>query len=154
MFPLRALGIDFGEKRIGIAISDPAGRVAVPLTTLARRDDRSAMAAIAEIARREGIGRLVLGEPVSLDGTRGAAAARVRRFGERLAAKTALPLTFVDEALTSVEAAARLRAAGVDPRRAPERIDAMAAQIVLQEDLDRGAPRGLAGAAARDPETV
>jgi len=151
---LRALGIDFGEKRIGIAISDPAGRVAVPLTTLTRRDDRSAMAAIAEIARREGVGRLVLGEPVSLDGTRGAAAARVRRFGERLAAKTALPLTFVDESLTSVEAAARLRAAGVDPRRAPERIDAMAAQIVLQEDLDRGEPRGLAGVGARDPETV
>jgi putative Holliday junction resolvase len=154
MVLLRALGIDFGEKRIGIAISDPAGRVAVPLTTLARRDDRSAMAAIAEIARREGVGRLVLGEPVSLDGTRGAAAARVRRFGERLAAKTALPLTFVGEALTSVEAAARLRAAGVDPRRAPERIDAMAAQIVLQEDLDRDEPRGLPGAGARDPETV
>ena len=48
-------------------------------------------------------------------------------FGERLAARTALPLTFVDEALTSVEAAARLRAAGVDPRREPERIDALAA---------------------------
>src|ERR1700720_1187283 len=100
---VRALGIDFGEKRIGIAVSDPAGRLAVPLTTLARRDDRSVMAAIAEIALREGVGRLVLGEPVSLDGTRGPAAARVRRFGERLAARTALPLTFVDEALTSVE---------------------------------------------------
>src|SRR5579862_264595 len=71
MVHLRALGIDFGEKRIGIAISDPAGRLAVPLTTLARRDDRSAMAAIAEIALREGVGRLVMGEPVRLDGTRG-----------------------------------------------------------------------------------
>jgi putative Holliday junction resolvase len=102
------------------------------------------MAAIAEIARREGIERLVLGEPVSLDGSRGPAAARVRRFGARLAARTALPLSFVDEALTSVEAAARLRAAGVDPRRHPERIDATAAQILLQEDLDRamGESRG------------
>jgi len=134
---VRALGIDFGEKRIGLAISDPGGRVAVPLTTLARRDDRSALAAISEIARREGIERLVLGEPVGLDGVRGPAAARVRRFGERLAAKTGLPLRFVDEALTSVEAAARLRSAGVDPRRAPERVDATAAQILLQEDLDR-----------------
>jgi putative Holliday junction resolvase len=118
----------------------------VPLITLVRRDDRSAMAAIAEIARREGIGRLVMGEPVRLDGTRGPAAARVRRFGRRLAASTALPLSFVDEALTSVEAAARLRAAGIDPRRAPERIDAAAAQILLQEDLDRS------GQAAKDPE--
>src|ERR1700688_3175124 len=100
MVLLRALGIDFGEKRIGIAISDPAGRLAVPLTTLARRDDRSAMAAIAEIALREGVGRLVVGEPVSLDGTRGPAAARVRRFGERLAARTALPLTLVRQALS------------------------------------------------------
>src|ERR1700726_511045 len=123
---VRALGIDFGEKRIGIAISDPAGRLAVPLTTLARRDDRSAMAAIAEIALREGVGRLVLGEPVSLDGTRGPAAARGRRFGERLGARTGLPLTLVDEALISVEAAARLRAAGGDPRRGAGGVDALA----------------------------
>jgi putative Holliday junction resolvase len=136
---VRALGIDFGERRIGIAISDPEGRLAVPLTTLTRRDDRSAVAEIAAIARREDVGRLVLGEPVGLDGTRGPAAARVRRFGRRLAAKTALPLTFVGEALTSVEAAARLRAAGIDPRREPGRIDATAAQIVLQEELDRTA---------------
>src|SRR5262249_21784699 len=107
-------------------------------TTLTRRDDRTAIAAISEIARREGIERLVLGEPVGLDGTRGTAAVRVRRFGARLAARCGLPLTYVDESLTSVEAAARLRAAGVDPRRAPERIDATAAQILLQEDLDRG----------------
>src|ERR1700726_4535698 len=131
---VRALGIDFGEKRIGIAISDPAGRLAVPLTTLARRDDRSAMAAIAEIALREGVGRLVMGEPVRLDGTRGPAAARVRRFGERLAGGTALPLPFVDEGLTRVETGGGWGAAGVDPRREPERIDALAAQIVLQEE--------------------
>jgi putative Holliday junction resolvase len=149
---VRVLGIDFGEKRIGLAISDPEGRMALALTTLVRRDDRSAISAIAEIARREGIERLVLGEPVSLDGTRGPAAARVRRFGARLAARTALPLTFVDESLTSVEAAARLRAAGIDPRREPERIDAAAAQILLQEDLDRGGPRDRGEQAARDPE--
>src|SRR5258708_25343482 len=98
--PGRALGIDFGEKRIGLAISDGEGRLAVPLATLARRDDRSAMAAIAEVARREGIERLVLGEPVGLDGRRRPAAARGRRFGARLAARTAPPLTFVDEPLT------------------------------------------------------
>ncbi len=133
---MRSLGIDFGEKRIGLAISDPEGRLAVPLTTLVRRNDRSAIRAIEEIARREGIGRLVLGEPVGLDGQRGEAAERVRRFGDRLAGITGLPVRLVNESLTTVEAQERLRAAGIDPRREPERIDAVAAQILLQEALD------------------
>jgi putative Holliday junction resolvase len=132
---VRSLGVDFGEKRIGLAVSE--GTLAVPLTTLRRKDDRSALAEIAGIARREGVGRLVVGEPRGLDGTRGTAAARARRFGERLAEMTGLPLEMVDEALTSVEAAERLRAAGIDPRRHPEKLDAVAAQILLQEALDR-----------------
>jgi putative Holliday junction resolvase len=132
---MRSLGIDFGEKRIGLAISE--GALAVPLATLRRRDDGSAIAEIAGIARREGVGRLVVGEPRKLDGTRGPAAGRARRFAEKLAASTGLPLELVDEALTSVEAAERLRAAGIDPRRHPEKLDAVAAQILLQEALDR-----------------
>ena len=136
---MRALGIDFGEKRIGLAISDGEGRMAVPLTTLERRDDRSAAARIAEIAASEGVGRLVLGEPVGLDGTRGPAAERVRRFGEKLAAAAGLPLELIEESLTSVEAEERLREAGVDPRRNPARVDAVAAQILLQDALDRRA---------------
>lgn len=138
MDAVRALGIDFGEKRIGLAISDPDGQIAVPLRTLARRDDLSAVREIAGIAQREGVERLVLGEPVGLDGTRGPAAERARRFGEKLARQTGLPLELVNESLTSVEAAERLRAAGIDPRRSPGRLDAVAAQILLQEALDRG----------------
>ena len=134
---LRALGIDYGAKRIGLALSDPEGRVALPLQTLARKDDRSAAREIAAIARREEVGRLVVGEPVGLDGTRGEAAERARRFADRLAALTGLPVEMVNESLTSVEAAERLRAAGVDPRRHPGRLDAVAAQILLQEALDR-----------------
>lgn len=133
---MRCLGIDFGERRIGLAISDPEGRLAVPLTTLERRNDRSAVRAIAEIARREGVGRLVLGEPVGLDGQRGEAAERARRFGDKLAEVSGLPVRLVNESLTTVEAQQRLREAGVDPRREPERIDAVAAQILLQEALD------------------
>jgi putative holliday junction resolvase len=135
---LRALGIDYGAKRIGLALSDPEGRVAVPLSTLLRKDDRSAAREIARIAGREEVGRLVVGEPVGLDGTRGEAAERARRFGERLAELTGLPVEMINESLTSVEAAERLRAAGVDLRRNPERLDAVAAQILLQEALDRG----------------
>lgn len=136
---MRWLGIDFGERRIGIAVSDPQGRFAVPLTTLERRDDRGAARAIGRLARSEGVVGLVLGEPLGLDGEAGDAAERVRRFGRRLAAETALPVRMVAETLTSVEAERRLREAGVDPRRHPERIDALAAQILLQEALDRRA---------------
>jgi putative holliday junction resolvase len=134
---MRALGIDFGEKRIGLAISDPAGRLAVPLLTLERRNDRSALRQIAEIARQEGIERLFLGDPVDLYGRQSPVAERIRRFGARLAEITGLPLELVDETLTSVEAAQRLRQAGVDTRREPARIDAVAAQILLQDALDR-----------------
>ncbi|MCP4662624.1 MAG: Holliday junction resolvase RuvX, partial [bacterium] len=80
---MRALGIDFGEKRIGLAVSDPEGRWAMPLATIERETDRRAAYRIAEIARREGVGLLVVGEPLGLDGRPGPASARVRRFGER-----------------------------------------------------------------------
>jgi putative Holliday junction resolvase len=131
-----SLGIDFGEARIGLAVSDPDGRFAVPLTTLERRNDRSAIRAIAEIARQEGAGLLVLGEPLGLGGERGPNAERVRRFGERLAEVSGLPVRFVDESLTTVAAQERMREAGLDPRKNPARIDAVAAQILLQEALD------------------
>lgn len=134
---MRALGIDFGERRIGLAVSDPEGRLAVPLTTFERRDDRRAARRIAAVAREEGVGLLVLGEPRGLDGSRGSAAERVARFGRRLTDATGLPLELVDEALTSREAERRLREAGVDPARDPARVDAVAAQILLQEALDR-----------------
>lgn len=134
---MRSLAIDFGEKRIGLAISDPEGQLAVPLTTLVRQDDRSVIRQIVEIARREGVERLVVGEPFNVDGTRGPAAARARGFGEKLAQKSGLPVEWIEETLTTVAATERLREAGVDPRREPARIDAVAAQILLEEALDR-----------------
>lgn len=133
---MRALGIDFGEKRIGLAVSDAEGRWAMPLSTIERSTDRRAIHQIADLARREGIALLVLGEPLGLDGRAGEAAARVRRFGERLARVSGLPIRWVDEALTTVAAAERLRDAGLDRR---DRRDAVAAQILLQEALDQEA---------------
>jgi putative Holliday junction resolvase len=133
---VRYLGIDFGERRIGLAISDPAGRVATPLATLERRSDEQAIEAIRAIASDEAVEALVIGEPRRLDGTAGSAAVRAGAFADKLAAATGLPCERVDEALTSVEAAARLREAGVDPRRHRDRLDALSAQILLQEHLD------------------
>ncbi|MDY7095985.1 MAG: Holliday junction resolvase RuvX [Acidobacteriota bacterium] len=150
---MKLLGIDFGERRIGVAISDPQGRLAVPMTTLERKNDRSASRALTRLAREEGVEGIVLGEPVGLDGEAGEAALRVRRFGARLASESGLPVVLIDETLTSREAERRLRAAGVDPRRHPERVDAAAAQILLQEALDRRqrGDGGLPPAAATEP---
>lgn len=133
---MRTLGIDFGERRIGVAISDAEGRVATPLTTLERSSDRQALRAVARLAREEGIERLVVGEPKRLDGVPGEAAERAREFADKLSAATGLPCVLVDEALTTVEARRRLLDAGVDLRRNPGRLDAAAAQIILQELLD------------------
>lgn len=132
---MRTLGIDFGERRIGLAVSDAEGRLAVPLVTFERRDDRRAARKIAAIAREEGADALFLGEPVLLDGTRGEMAERVARFGRRLAEVSGLPVTMVAETLTSREAEERLRRAGTDPSRHPERVDAVAAQILLEQAL-------------------
>lgn len=135
----RALGIDFGERRIGLALSDPEGRYALPLRTLARETDRRAIYRIAEIARREAVGLLVLGEPRHTDGSASATVPRVRRFGARLARVTGLPVRWVDEALTTAEARDRLRHAGVDDRgEKRDRRDMVAAQLLLQEALDGG----------------
>ncbi len=143
--PGRALGVDFGERRIGLAVADADGRVATPLTVVPRTSDRAAIAAILEVVRREGIAVVVAGEPVGLGGERGAAAERARGFAARLARAARLPLVVVGEALTSVEAERRLRGAGA-ARRAP--VDAVAAQILLQEALDRGL---VAAAAVAEP---
>ncbi len=130
---MRALGIDFGERRIGLAISDPEGRYALPKGTLERQTDRRAVYAIAELARREEVEVLVLGEPRAPDGSEHEAGERIRRFGAKLERAARLPVVFVDETLTTVAAAERLGAAGHDAGRR----DAVAAQILLQEALDR-----------------
>lgn len=140
---MRALGIDFGERRIGVAISDPEGTYALPKETLARADDPSALAAIAAIAKRENISWIVVGEPLRADGSAGPPALRARRFAARLSTACGLPVEMIDEALTSREADSRQREAGLAParRRARrgrgEQRDALAAQILLQEALDR-----------------
>lgn len=129
----RYLGIDFGERYVGLAISDAAGRLAVPREVLTRQDDDSLCAAIQRIAREESIDGLAIGDPINLDGAPGAASERVHRFGEKLAAMLQLPVEYVAETLTSDEARRRRRAAG---GRSANRLDAIAAQILLQEFLE------------------
>jgi len=137
---MRTLGIDFGERRIGLAISDPEGRFALPWRTLERASDAAAVAAIAAIVEAEQVAAIVVGEPLRpADGAPTAAARRARSFGEKLARATGRPVEWIDESLTSAEADERLSAAGVPRAGRAARRDAVAAQIVLQEALDRRA---------------
>ena len=136
---MRYLGIDLGEKRVGVATGDSRFGVVVPHSTIRRTSDRQAIAEIEALAAESEAEVLVVGEPRRLDGTVGPAAERARAFARKLGEACGLPVRTVNEALTSVEAKRRLRAAGVDPRRHPERVDAVAAQILLEEELGREA---------------
>ncbi len=129
---MRFLGIDFGERRIGLAVSDRRARIATPLEIVERVSDVQAIDEIIAVIEREDIGVLVIGEPLRLDGSRGDAAERIASFARKLGRATDLEIRFIDEALTSHAAAERV---GAD---SPQ-LDAVAAQIILQEALDASA---------------
>jgi putative Holliday junction resolvase len=130
----RILGLDVGERRIGLAISTPEGRLAVPLRVLERRDEAADLEAIAALARAEQVDTLVIGHPLSMDGTAGAQARRVEAFARALAKVAGLPFELWDERLSSVQAERSVRLAR-GRRRVPS--DDVAAAIILQGYLDR-----------------
>ncbi len=133
---MRLLAIDFGEKRVGLAISDETGG-ARPLATLDRSTDKIVAAQIAQKAKELEVTELILGEPRNASGGAAEWTERVRRFAVRLERRVRLPLSLVDESLTSHEAEQRLRSKGIDPRREPGRVDALAAAILLEGELAR-----------------
>ena len=104
-----ALGIDYGEARIGIAATDPVGIMAHPVETI-HRHKTDGVTRIVQLVQERGIRTLVLGIPVRMDGTEGTAAAKVRAFGRELAAALpGLPMVFMDECLTTVIAQEKLQ---------------------------------------------
>ena len=133
---LRVLGLDVGEKRIGVSISDPEGILARPLTTIERRDVESDMSAILELARSNGASDIVVGVPIGLDGQAGRQARATESFRQRLSRKSPGHVKRWDERFSSLEARRRLREAGMEPSRNKAKIDAAAASIVLQSYLD------------------
>ena len=139
---MRTLGIDFGERRIGLALSDPEGRWALPWQVLERANDHDAIARILALIEQEGVRSLVVGEPRRLaDGAVSPASRRARAFGERLARASGLAVEWIEETLTTVEAEQLLGEAGVRRARRAAARDALAAQILLQEALDHRPPR-------------
>jgi putative Holliday junction resolvase len=132
----RVLGLDLGDVRIGVAISDPDRRLAVPLGTVQVGRPPGEMRAIAELVTDQAATLVVVGEPLSLDGTRGTRASHAASFADALRAVLDVPVVLHDERLSTVEAERALRDAGVSGKRRRSVIDATAAQIILQAWLD------------------
>ncbi len=128
------LGIDLGEKRIGLAVSDEMGW-AHPVTTLRRYGGKRDLEAIGKIARQRSVEGIVVGLPLNMDGTEGRAAEVARRFSQRLAEALKITVRLRDERLTSWEAEQMLREAGVRGRRGKKVVDQMAAVIILKDFL-------------------
>lgn len=138
---MRALGLDLGSRRVGVAISDGEGRVVTPLLTLERARDRVAdHAAIGELIDEYGIEVVVVGLPLSLDGGTGPAAQAILDEVDVLAARLTVPVETVDERFTTVEAEQHLREAGVRGRDRTKVIDQAAAVVLLQAWLERKIP--------------
>jgi putative holliday junction resolvase len=137
---MRAMGVDFGEVRIGLALSDETGTIAGPLPTMRRRrGKRPPLHALQALAQEHGVEALVFGLPLELDGSESEWTATVRQTGEALAARLQVPVHFIDERLTSVEAERTVRFLGLSKtrREQKERVDAAAAALILQRWLDR-----------------
>lgn len=147
----RTLCLDVGERRIGVAVSDPSGRLATPLTIVERRSAEHDFRRIADLVRDEGVERVVVGLPRTLAGEIGPQARRIQRWADRLTPYLIVPLVFADERYSTAEASRRLAGAGHAPsvqqrdgrRRsrpgasgARVYLDAAAAAVILQDYLD------------------
>lgn len=134
----RILALDYGRRRIGVAVSDPTRTIASPLATLTRREGkRPPWPEIARIVTDQEIAEVVIGLPLDLEGEEGEWAAEVRGFGAEVVRRFALPVHWVDERLTSVMAERAVRGMGLSRTRREEkgRIDSAAAALILQAHL-------------------
>jgi putative Holliday junction resolvase len=135
---MRALGLDLGTRRIGVAISDDGGSIASPIETLHRSRDRAAdHRAIAALVEEWGAGVVVVGLPLSLDGTNGPAATAALAEVEELRAALSVPVETHDERFTTVTADHQLREQGVRGKRRTAVIDQAAAAVLLQSWLEQ-----------------
>ena len=124
--------MDVGEARIGLAVCDPGGIVCTPIEALKRTSVAEDIASVVGIARREEAARIVVGLPLTMAGRRETQAQAVMRFCSELRKRSNLHVDMWDERLTTVEAGARLREAGVQPSRDKGRLDSAAAALILE----------------------
>jgi putative Holliday junction resolvase len=139
-FPARGrlLGIDFGTKRVGLALSNAEQTIATPLEVYARRDERQDSRYFERVAHEYSVSGLVVGLPVHMSGDEGKMAREARAFGEWVAGVTRLPVAFCDERYSTSAADDVLQSVPLSPRQRRARRDMLAAQILLQEFLESG----------------
>jgi putative holliday junction resolvase len=140
---IRVLGIDYGEARVGVAISDELGMLAHPVETIAVKDTEP-VARVAQLMRERGVSTVIVGLPRNMDGSHGPSAEKARTFAEKLRerAGTGCTVRLWDERLTTVAAQKALHAAGKNAKQSKGLIDQAAAVIILQGWLDAQAMMG------------
>jgi putative Holliday junction resolvase len=136
---MRVLGLDLGEKRIGLAVSDEAARIAFPAGFIERKGRRRDLAALCALVRERAIGRAVVGLPLHMSGRRGEQAEAAEAFARTLAEAAGIPVDTLDERWTSIAAERALQETGrrVVERKGKGEVDAIAATLLLSAYLDR-----------------
>lgn len=136
---MRILGLDYGEKYVGVAMSDPMGIIGSPLETIYRKEEnklRKTYARIEELVKENGVERIVIGLPKNMNNTEGDSATNCREFASNVERRTGLPVVLWDERLSTSSARSILMESGVRREDRKEVIDKIAAGIILQNYLD------------------
>ena len=142
---MRVLGLDYGSRRIGVAVCDELGMTAQGVETVVRKNRDADLAAIAVFIERFGVQSIVVGYPLRLDGSEGIQCEKVNRFIRRLQTRFAIPVIRRDETLSTKEAEEILRETGVRQEKRRGIVDRLAASIILQGYLDALAREGETG---------
>jgi putative Holliday junction resolvase len=136
----RILGVDYGARRIGLAVSDSEARIAFPEGTLERRSERRDLESLCTLVKEKGVVGIVVGLPLHMDGRRGPEAEAAEAFGLKLGQATGLPVEMLDERWTTREADRALRESGLKGRKGRKKrqvIDSVAATLLLRSYLER-----------------
>jgi len=131
----RLMALDYGDVRIGVAVSDLTKTIASGLETYKCKNLELDLNHFAELAKQQDVEKFIVGLPLNMDGTEGPRAEKTRAFGDKLSALTGLPVEYVDERLTSVEAEEILISAGMKREKRKEVIDKLAATLILKSYL-------------------
>lgn len=131
------LGVDYGDKRTGLADCDVAGMIATGIGTISEGGMRNTAVKVAAIARERGVKKIVIGLPKNMDGTEGERADVIRAFAQLLRAECDIPIDFYDERMTTMIAHRFLSDSGTYGKKRKGVVDTLSAQIILQNYLDR-----------------
>lgn len=134
---MRYLALDLGRKQIGLALSDETGLISSPAGVIQVRHSEQVFTEIESLVKQNEVGKLIIGLPIQLNGREGIEAERARVFAAELGGRISVPVDFMDERLSSVEAERRLIDSGKRGQKIRDNIDATAAALILQTYLDR-----------------